>query len=247
MRSHLPICLTAVVYLFAATSAFAQTVAFTEGFSSGPANWATTNENLLAGYQPTGGSDGGGYLESETLTFDGDFNSSFPGAPAFAVLFRARDDYDSSGDAFFGNWVEEEYVGLAFSIRHNATRPLSFFARIADPNNNPGASVSNGQMVTPGEWVDVVLDVSRGSDQIDNFGSAGSAPDPYGAVFDRIGRIQIAAIQPFGLTQPELDADLLFELDNVRLLAVPEPASAGLVVCGILFVAMRLGARRIRC
>lgn len=244
MRLHLAANVVAVTCLFALTSANAQNVVFTESFSSDTSGWATTNVQVPT-YQPTGGADGDGYIESESLTFDGDFSSAF-GGPATAVLFRARDEFDSSDGAFFGNWIDENFVGLSFSIRHNATRPLQFFGRFASPNNQFGASVANGQSVPPGQWVDVVLDASRGSSEIVSFGAAGGQPDPYAAIFGDIGRLQISGFQPFGLSPPELQADLLFELDNVQLLAVPEPATIGLVVCGALLIATRLGVRRIR-
>ncbi len=223
-------------------TAMAQSVVFTESFSTDTANWATAGV-LQPGYQSSGGGDGGGYIESELLTFDGNFSSSF-GGPATAVLFRARDEFDSSGDALFGDWVDQQYVGLSFSIRHNAPLPMQFFARIASSNNQNGASVANGQVVLPNVWTEVVLDASRGSGEIISFGAAAGQPDSYGFVFSNIGRVQISGFEPFGLTDSQSQADLLFELDNVQLHAVPEPTSLVLVACGLLLGACPFSRRR---
>lgn len=242
MRVFLTGLLLAVVL---ASGGQAGEIVFTESFTGGPANWATGGENL-AGHQPTGGADGGGFIDSSPdapITFAGSFASAF-GSPANAVLFRANDDFNSSGGAFVGNWIDAGYTSFSFFVRHDSPLPVQFFARFASPNNQFGASVTNGQLVLPNQWTEVVLDVSRGSSDIISFGAAGGQPDPFAAVFSSIGNIQISAFRPFGLTDEQAQQPLLFALDEVSL-AVPEPASVAMVALGSLAGLVAWGRQRI--
>lgn len=221
-----------------AQSVNAQEVVFTETFENGTASWAT-GAFTAPGYQPSGGVDGTGYIQSPELTFDANFSSGF-GGPASALLFRAQDEFDSSGDAFVGDWIDSKYVGFSIVVRHNAPVPVEFSARFASPNNRNGASTATGQLVPPNEWTEVLFDVSRGSDDIISFGAAGGEPDPYGTIFSNIGNIQISAFEPFGLTTEQTMVPLQFDLDSASLIAVPEPAAVSLLAIAFLVTVDRV-------
>lgn len=219
-------------------------VAVVEDFNAGTADWFTGAFNT-PGYQATGGADGGGYLESDSLTFDQDFVSPRPSqAPATATLFRGHDEFDASTDAFVGDWIDLGYTELSFFVRHNAPVPVQFFARLANGiTNSPGASVADvQQFVPPNQWTELVLDVSRGSEDIISFGGS-SATDPYAAIFSNIGNVQINAFQPFILTDEQAMSPLLFEVDLVTV-SVPEPTT-GFMACTALLL-LGIGLRK-RC
>ncbi|MEO1131017.1 MAG: hypothetical protein AAFX05_15095, partial [Planctomycetota bacterium] len=86
---------------------------FLEDFESGPAEWRDA-DNTLLNWFPTGGADGGAYASS-------DFNFlATAGAPFPPTVFRAQDEFNSSNNAFVGNWIAEGVAVVEFEFRHNA-------------------------------------------------------------------------------------------------------------------------------
>ncbi|WP_442482751.1 PEP-CTERM sorting domain-containing protein [Aeoliella sp. SH292] len=223
-----------------------QPIAFTEDFATSTSQWATGTYGAPS-YQAAGGPDGSGFIRNDSLTFN-NFTVGF-GGTATAILFRGENSINSSNDAFVANWIDEGYTSFSYFFKHNAPVALELFTRFANSGNNRGASVTNGQLVQPGVWTEVVLDLNRGSSEIISYGSAGSLADPYGAVFGSahggtgIGNIQISVNRPAGLTPEQLAAPLMFELDKVSV-HVPEPSTIMLIGIGMLLVAGRLGLHR---
>src|SRR5262245_36582763 len=74
-------------------------------------------------YQASGGPDGSGYV-----------TTSYPldAVPDTGViLFRGHDSFNSSGDAFVGDWLTPGVGTLTAFVRHNGPEALPIFARIA--------------------------------------------------------------------------------------------------------------------
>lgn len=240
MRSILVACAMAAPLM---PVAWGGDVAVEENFNAGTVNWFT-GANNTPGYQATGGADGGGYLESNSLTFADNFASPpFSQAPPTATLFRGHEEFGSSSGAFVGNWIELGYTELSFFVRHNAPLPVQFSARLANGlTNSPGASVADlQQFVLPNEWTEVVLDVSRDSDDIISFGGATGA-GAYEQIFSNVGNIQIFANQPFGLTAEQTMLPLSFELDMVSV-SVPEPPALLLIGTAVAAFGLRWRSR----
>jgi hypothetical protein len=112
----------------------------TEDFTSGAANWknfASLDLTHVAG----GGPNGSGYV---TTGF------AFTGAPTgSSVLFRGHDAFNSSGDAFVGNWLAAGINRLSADVRHDAPEPVHFFVRLATPANFPGMLIELPVAVPP--------------------------------------------------------------------------------------------------
>jgi hypothetical protein len=214
-------CSVCVVFSAIPFSALAVTVPFEESFSADASNWknsASTNPTYVA----TGGSDGGGYVQTSFA-----FTSSPSTAP---VLFRGHDLFDASGDAFVGDWISAGVTKLRAKVRHNAPQPLTFFARLASPVSFPGAVTSDLAPVVPNTWTEIEFDTVPGSPQFTSFEGS-----DFAAVFSNIGNVQIGARKPEALANDA--TPYVYELDQVSI--VPEPAgwllALGLAGGGLLW------------
>lgn len=230
------ILLTASLFaLRFAAGSLGQTVVFTEEFTSGPANWAEGPAPFgWLDHVPSGGPDGGAYVtDTRSITGPGDY-----------TLFRGHDAYDSSGDAFAGDWIDAGYSELSAYVRHSAPVPLTYFARLSTrttspfvSDNFPAALAIEFAPVPPGEWTRLSFDVSPGSPQLVSY--EGSS---YGQVFSDITNVQFGFSIPDGVDV--VAADVVFDLDKVSL-AVPEPASGAMLA--MLLAAVAAGGVRGRC
>ena len=87
----------------------------------------------------SGGPDGSSYISTDfSFEFFPDGSGMGGGQPA-PVLFRAQDEFGSSGGAFEGDWLASNVDQLTFSFRHNLPTPANVFARLSGPGNFPGA------------------------------------------------------------------------------------------------------------
>ena len=107
---------------------------FTENFDTNDANWRDTATGAVD-YVTTGGPGGAGdaYI-SVTQNFE------LLADDDTVVLFRAQDEFGSSGGAFEGNYLTSNTGLFSVQVRHDAAIPLNFFARFSSPFNFPGAT-----------------------------------------------------------------------------------------------------------
>ena len=197
-------------------SASAATVPFEESFSVDASNWKNTTSTNPT-YVATGGSDGGGYIQTAFA-----FTSSPSTTP---VLFRGQDEFNSSGNAFVGNWVADGITKLNIAVRHNAPEPLNYFARISSPGNFPGATAVAFTPVLPNVWTELNFDISPSSPQFVTFEGSN-----FNTVFSNVGHIQLGVSIPASLaSDPTV---YTYGLDKV--VAVPEPASVLLLAAAAL-------------
>jgi len=218
--SRISFCL-AILAIF--TTVHAATPPFTEDFSADVADWADAGSSPLS-FVGTGGPDGSGYAST-----DFDFSSGGGAGGGDAVLFRAHDEFGtsgSSGGAFVGNWIADGVREFSVFVRHNAPVPLNYFVRASGPFNFPGSTAVQFVPVIPNVWTEVTFDVSSSSSQIVTFEGTS-----YNAVFSNIGHVQLGVTIPAGFeTNP---TPFTFDLDQVTI-QTPEPST--LLLAGIALV-----------
>jgi len=211
------------------SSPAAAALPFAEDFSSGMAGWRFSNSVDLTAV-PSGGADDSPYV-SHTFAFSTLAN---PMATS-TLIFRAQDEFNSSGQQYVGNWIAAGVNEVTAFVRHTASEPLVFNARFANAANFPGASYLSAA-VPAGVWTQLTFDVTSTSPQ--NVTYEGT---DYNTVFSSIGHIQFGVNIPAslqGATTP-----FSFDLDTVRV-NIPEPAAGGLAV--LAAGALALAARRRR-
>lgn len=233
MRATWLIALTLAIALGAAASSTAGTFPFAEDFVDNAANWKFNTTTDLT-YVASGGPDGSGYV-SRTLAFTSTSATS-------QTLFRAQSSFSppSSGALYTGNWLTAGVYEVTAYVRHNAPEPINFRSRFAWPLFNfPGASAIIPTAVPPNVWTPITFEIDPTSEQYYQLG-----PDPmndqfegsnFNEIFADIGNIQIGIGIPASLRGGA--TSYTFDLDQVRVNALPEPstwllASAGALAAG---------------
>ena len=208
-----------------------------EDFEAGSANWKDQTGFVDSTWVMAGGAPdtSNGYL---TAGFNFVNSTGNPGEDP--LLYRAHDGFDSSGDAFVGDYVAENVNQLNVWVRHNipdtVTGGMNYFARIATANNFPGAVVLNFAPVPANTWFPLSFDLTETNPLLILEGGPGS----FDSVFTSVGNIQIGPI--VGNDLPGFDMDFTFDLDRVSL--APEPGSAVLLACGLVGMAVTRRRRR---
>ncbi len=201
-----------------ASPALAVVVPFTEPFETGPANWRDVGSVNPPAWFASGALDGSAYV---SVTVDVDTTP----AQFDPALFRAQDEFGSSGGAFEGDWLAAGVTTLSFDVRHDGPTALTPFVRLASPANFPGAAAVGLPSVAPNVWthIDMPLDPVLTTFVLEGF--------PLSDVLSNVGHLQfgmqVAGIRGQGVT-------LTMDLDNVTITPAPGPAA--------LFGALGLGA-----
>lgn len=210
-------------------SAMGVTYPFTETFSGPAANWATSSAGPAASpltYVASGGPDGSGFGRN-SFSFVGSTAGAFP------ILFRAQDSFNSSGDAFVGDWVGAGVQTFSFDVRHNAPVSLQYFARFVAVGGFTGVIYQEPVLVPANTWTTVQFSVDPSTAFVfepgTNFG-----------VFSNLDRVQIGVTAPAELagTTPAYT----FDVDNVSL--VPTPGASAVVMLGGVIAVRRRRASR---
>lgn len=210
-------CVLAISFLGSACQAF--TVPFVEDFTIGGANWADNAESPV-NHVATGGPDNDAYISADAA-----FSSAPPDTNDIAV-FRAHNAYNSSGDAFVGDWLMADVGQISAYFRHQETAPgleLTPFVRVATSNNFPAFAVVAGGPVPANQWTKVVFDIDPSNPLL----TVEGPPNFFNSTMVSVGNIQ------FGFSFPESFAgsEVLrtFDLDRVSI-RVPEPGSMALLL-----------------
>lgn len=205
--------------------ATATVVPFTEEFTTDSAAWRDNPGTGPLGWSAVGGPDGGSHA---TTTFN--FVNQAPGGTP--TLFRAQDEFGSSGNAFVGNWLADGVTEFSAFVRHEAGLPLTFFVRFSNPSNFPGAVGLNFAPVPSGVWTRIAIGITPGNPQFINFETS-----DFNTIFSNIGHVQIGVSVPAALAG--VNAPFAFSLDKPTI--VPEPAA--LLTLGICAAALVRGRR----
>ncbi len=198
---------------------------FVEDFNSGAEGWKDT-ASLDVTWNAAGGPDSSGSI-SGSITDVYALNPTFGGA-----VFRAEDSFDSSNDAFVGDWIGAGITLVSIDVRHDGGDDMSFFLRTAVPANSPSAIFLSPVAVSSGQWTTLTFAIDESSP----FYIPAGAPSPtfFEDVMGNIANFQVGVIPGNGYAG---NASVNFDLDNVRLL--PTPASAALLGLGGLAAARR--------
>ncbi len=206
-------------------SAFALVNPFTEHFDSSAALWSSASSFTPLNYIASGGPDGSAYA-SRSISFAGNNIGDFP------ILFRGQSNFNSSGNAFVGNWITGGVTQLKFSIRHNMDADVGFFARIApDPAlpGNPGAAIALlSPAVGPNQWTTFTIDINPGTPFI-------FEGTNFNTVFSAVARVQFGVTIDSGTAHKE--GPFTFDIDNVEI--VPAPGALALGSFGLALAGRR--------
>lgn len=202
-----------------ATAASAATVPFTENFDTGPANWRESTGGANLDWNATGGPDGDAYA-STPFSFGSLADGDTP------ALFRGHDTFDSSGDAFVGNWIGEGIDTFSVAVRHNAPLPLTLFTRFSGPANFPGAIAVNFIPVLPNTWTTVTIPINPGNPQFVTFEGGDFS------TFNSIANVQVGYEVPAGFGGNP--ASFTFDIDRPTIVPEPTTAAALLACLGLV-------------
>jgi hypothetical protein len=206
-----------MVAVAGAAPAWGLTLPFTEDFSTDDSDWKGS-ASAAPTFVDTGSQDGGGFIR--TLS---NFGSASAGDTR--VIFRGGTSGGPASDgAFVGNWIDDGVGSFTAWVRHDATSPLSFFARFAGPANFPGAiALAPGPVAASDEWTQLFFAIDPDNPLFVSFEGTS-----FETVFSSIGIVQIGVSVPGALAG--LDQSFSFDLDTVGIAAlVPEPALSTLL------------------
>jgi len=183
-----------------ATAAVAAEVPFTEDFNNDSANWYNNPGNAPLEWSGSGGPDGGAHVYT-TFNFVNAREGDIP------ALFRAQDEFNSSGGAFEGNWITDGVEVFTAFVRHDAPAPATFFTRFSQPANFPGGVAIVFQPVPPGTWTKIEIPIRADNPQFVTFEGS-----DFETVFSNIGHVQIGIQVSKGLEG--INDDFFFDLDK---------------------------------
>jgi hypothetical protein len=221
----LSLALLAAVASALSQPAFA-TVPYTENFTTDAANWRDGN-SVAATYVASGGPDGSSYITSSASAFFLDDGDS-------VVLFRGQQSFNSSANAFTGNWISSGINQFSVWVKHNAPVPLDFFVRFATAGNFPGTAADKMQLIAPNTWTQLSYEIAPS--HINEYLFPEGPPSFYTSTFSSVGNVQIGYSVPAGFG---LDTNsYTFALDQPSI-NTPEPASVFLAMSFAAIAFMR--------
>ncbi len=197
------VILLVVAVLVHCLSAQGGTLRLTEDFDTGPADWRDGTGTGVLNHVAAGGPDGGAYA-SGTFNFAGSSGGATP------VIFRAQDEFGSSGGLFEGNWVSDGVMSFSVFVRHNASAALTFFVRFAGPFNYPGATAVDFASVQPDTWTRISFLIDPNNSQFIGFEGT-----DFNRVFSDIGHVQIGVNVPQALAG--IESVFTFDVDKATL------------------------------
>lgn len=203
-------------------SASAQAVVnpFTETFDSTASNWSVAAAPLTPPtYLATGGPDGSAFART-VVALDMATNGQQP------LVFRGQSNFNSSANAFVGDWINKGVATLNVSLRHDGPGPVAFFARFA-PAAGPGVVAVLSPSVQPNQWTTLSVAINPATMFIYE-GTTFSA-------FTDISRVQFGFLVDASLAGRA--TPLQVDIDNVGI--VPAPGTGATCIGACLIVCYR--------
>lgn len=199
---------------FFSASAFAVSD-FTETFATDDSNWLD-------------GASGTPDYFPEYISYAPDsFNSGDGGfGDPLQILFRGNAADNASGGAFVGDWLTDQVVSLSVDVRHNYLTDLNLYARL-NLGFGQAASLSNttDYAIAPNTWTTIEIPITDSDPPFVSYGAG-----TFNSVFSGIQDIQVGLYLP---ANTDFDS-LVFDLDNVQITVVPEPATLGMFGLGLI-------------
>jgi hypothetical protein len=209
----LPLTLLAAVAGSFWEPAFA-TVPYTENFTTDAANWRDGPGAASATWVASGGPDGSSYITTSASAYF--LNDDDP-----VVLFRGQDGFNSSADAFVGNWISSGINQFSMWVRHDAPVSLDFFVRFAAAGNFPGTAADYETLIAPNTWTKISYEIDPS--HINEYLFPEGPPSFYTSTFSNLGNIQVGFSVPAGFGA--VNQSFNFSLDQPSI-NTPEPAIA---------------------
>ena len=204
-----------VASLALATPAGAVTIGYVEDFSADASGWVNSTFGALT-WSASGGPDGGSYVSTTAASIND------PGT----IQLRTNGP-TSSGGNFAGDWLTSGVGVLSAQVLHDAPSPVNFFFRITTGSNAPGIVGVVPIPVPANTWTTISLVISPSNPLIIPEGP----PSTFNTVLSNVTQVQVGVAVPLALEgQP-----FTYGLDKVQI--VPEPATAGLLACGLILLA----------
>lgn len=191
---------------------------FTETFDFGGENW-------------TQGSGADVVWDAGVISSTVDVNSA---GPFGLTVFRAQDGFDSSNDAFVGNYLAGGITSVSFEVLQDSGQDLTFGLRVASSNNSPAFALLTPVVVSSDVWTTLTFKLDFNSPFFFAEGPPGQEEAFFNAVMADVGNLQISVNRPDGLVTPLVTT---FSVDNFAI--VPSPAGAVLLAMGGLVAARR--------
>ncbi len=211
MRSMIvPVVLAAL-----GASANAGVGAYTETFTTDVAAWQT------GAFNPPVFDPMGFISTSADVSTAGEFG---------LALFRGHDAFDSSSDAFVGDYLTAGLDTISLDVRHDSDELMGFAIRVATSGNSPAFVMLSGAPVAGGSWTTLSFDLDP-----DNPFYVPEGPPGFGffaGVMTQVGNLQVLVLPPAGLPDGTV---VHFDLDNVSTTPAPAtilPACLGLALAG---------------
>jgi hypothetical protein len=189
-------------------AAMGVTVPFTEEFPLSAANWRNNAQQPMT-WVASGGPDG-----SSHITTSYSFANQSVGATP--VIIRCQDNFNSSGNAFVGDWIASGVGEYRVWVRHSAPIAVPFIIRFATTFGFPGAIAESASTVEPNVWTLLSVEISPDNPRFLSFSGS-----DFESVFTDVGRVQIGVTVPVELAS--LQGSFSFDADGATIL----PASSG--------------------
>jgi len=214
------------------TSASAVTLPYTEDFSVDNANWGGSTATSLVFAAPTYVSTGGPLGAGDAYISTPKVCSS---TPLGQVTFRGQGNFDSSGDAFVGDWIARNVTELSFWIRQQSNTTLHVGTRFAGAGNNPGANIMYQTPIQPNVWTLITMPISSTSTPDFVYTDEGGS---FNFVFSSLSNVQIL------VQKDDLETGTTVTIDVDKISIVPEPSSVVLVGMGLAIAGVAAFRRR---
>ena len=202
MQLSLNLMVCGAAAAFFAPSAFAVTVPFTEEFEASAANWRNNAQQPM-GWSTSGGPDGSSHV---TTTYS--FANQAVGATP--IIIRCQDNFNSSGNAFFGDWIASSVGEYRVWVRHAAPVSVRFIVRFATSFGFPGAIAESAANIEPNEWTLLTIAITPDNPSFLSFEGG-----DFATVFSDVGRVQIGVTVPVELAA--LPGSFTFNADGATI------------------------------
>ncbi|MCP5488488.1 MAG: hypothetical protein H7A43_07540 [Verrucomicrobia bacterium] len=209
--------LTLIAAGFALAPAALAVSSFTETFTADSAAWRASDGATTLSWVASGGPGGtnDAHARAGAVSFAAATNTQLQ------IVARAHGGYDSSGDAFVGDWLSATAAVFSIDLRHDFGAPAAFGIRFASSTNFPGGVAVAPQTVLSGEWVTLVIPIDP-----ENPGFTSFEGSSFAALFANIGNLQVLTYVPEGLGGNP--GPFAVDLDNASLVLAGSSVPEGL-------------------
>lgn len=189
---------------------------FTETFDLGGENWKQ-------------GSGADVDWNAGVISSTADVNSA---GPFGLTVFRAQDGFDSSNDAFVGNYLAGGISTVSFDVLQDSGQELTFGLRVATSANSPAFALLTPVSVSSGQWTTLTFELDFNSPFY--FAEGPPGVGFFSGIMSQVGNLQISVNRPDGLVTPLVTT---FSVDNFAV--TPSPAGVALIGFGGLMASRR--------